>query len=292
VDEKMKKMVVDWSNKPTVGDVKPVIMKYRRYLQDIGMRNSTIDTHTDRVRKFLNWAEDPCPPIEKAVEYREMQIAKGLARSSLNNLGFAVKHFYKMNGIDFTFHFMKPNDQIPYYFDESDIQAIFDASSHHVKHLAMLQTLFYGCLRASELCALDIMDLNLQDTTLRVREGKGGKDGIIFINNDVIQIIRKYLIARPPIESDALFITDYGTRWDRKDLWRMFSYYKRKARVSKPGGLHVFSRHSPATLMVAHGCDISIVQKILRHNDIKTTLRYAHVSDKTQREAYEKFLTL
>jgi len=62
--------------------------------------------------------------------------------------------------------------------------------------------------------------------------------------------------------------------------------------LAKPGGLHVFSRHTPATLMVAHGCDIFIVQKILRHNDIKTTLRYAHVNDKTQREAYEKFLTL
>ena len=47
-----------------------------------------------------------------------------------------------------------------------------------------------------------------------------------------------------------------------------------------------------ATIMIAHGCDIRIVQKILRHNDIRTTLRYAHVSDKTQRDAYEKFLTL
>jgi integrase/recombinase XerD len=112
-----------------------------------------------------------------------------------------------------------------------DVKAIFEAVSHYVKHMAMLQTLFYGCLRASELCALDIMDLNLQDTTLRVGEGKGGKDGIIFIKSEVIQIIRKYLSARPPIVSEALFITDYGTRWDRKDLWRMFSYYKRKARV-------------------------------------------------------------
>jgi len=57
-------------------------------------------------------------------------------------------------------------------------------------------------------------------------------------------------------------------------------------------GLHVFSRHTQATLMVAQGCDISIVQKILRHNDIKTQLRYAPMSDKTLREAYEKFLTL
>ena len=53
-----------------------------------------------------------------------------------------------------------------------------------------------------------------------------------------------------------------------------------------------FGRHTPATIMIAKGCDIRIVQKVLRHNDIKTTLRYAHVSDKTQRDSYEKFLTL
>jgi integrase/recombinase XerD len=288
----MKKLTIDWSIKPNAEDVKPVIIKYRRYLQNIGLRNSTIESHTIRVRNFLEWAADPCPPIEKAKEYREIKIENGLARSSLNNLGFAVKHFYKLNGINFSFPFMKPNDLIPYYFDEMDVLAIFEAASHHIKHLAMLQTLFYGCLRATELCNLDLMDLNFQDSTLRIREGKGGKDGMIYIKYDVIQIIRKYLSARPPIESNAIFITDYGARWDRKALWRMFAYYKRKARISKPGGLHVFSRHTPATIMIAKGCDIRIVQKILRHNDIKTTLRYAHVSDKTQRDSYEKFLTL
>ncbi|MGD0953290.1 MAG: hypothetical protein ABR985_13010 [Methanotrichaceae archaeon] len=40
------------------------------------------------------------------------------------------------------------------------------------------------------------------------------------------------------------------------------------------------------------GCDIRIVQTILKHNDIRTTLRYAHVSDKTKRERYERCLVL
>jgi len=65
-----------------------------------------------------------------------------------------------------------------------------------------------------------------------------------------------------------------------------------KAGISKPGGVHCFARHTPATIMIARSADIRIVQKILSHDDIRTTLRYAHVSDKTQREAYEKFLTL
>jgi len=81
VEEIMKKLAINWSIKPSVEDVKPVIIKYRRYLQNIGLRNSTIEAHTIRVRNFLEWAEDACPPIEKANEYREIQIEKGLVRS-------------------------------------------------------------------------------------------------------------------------------------------------------------------------------------------------------------------
>jgi len=58
------------------------------------------------------------------------------------------------------------------------------------------------------------------------------------------------------------------------------------------GGVHVFSRHNPATIMIAKGCDCRIVQELLRHKDIRTTLRYAHVSDKTKREKYEQYLRL
>lgn len=100
---------------------------------------------------------------------------------------------------------------------------------------------------------------------------------------------------RPRLEIDGgypLFYTDFGRRWNRKDLYRMFMAYKNKAGIEKHGGLHVFSRHTSATIMVANGCDIRIVQELLRHRDIRTTLRYAHVSDKTKRGMYDGYLTL
>jgi hypothetical protein len=88
-----------------------------------------------------------------------------------------------------------------------------------------------------------------------------------------------------------LFYTDFGKRWDRRDVYRMFIIYKDKANI-QTGRLHVFARHTPATLMTANGCDIRIVKELLRHRDIRTTLRYAHVSDKILREKYNQCLTL
>jgi len=159
----------------------------------------------------------------------------------------------------------------------------------------MLTVLFYGALRVSELCSLNTDDIDLEALTIRVREGKGGIYSIALISPQCSDVLKSYLEMRPSLDINGkqpLFYTDYGQRWGRTDLHYMFKVYKRKAGIEKRGGLHVFARHTPATLMIANGCDIRIVQEVLRHKDIRTTLRYAHVSDKTKREMYERYLTL
>ncbi|MCJ7444814.1 MAG: tyrosine-type recombinase/integrase [Methanotrichaceae archaeon] len=130
---------------------------------------------------------------------------------------------------------------------------------------------------------------------MRVREGKGGKEGLVYINNDCARTLKGYLKIRPQLEindRNPLFYTDFGRRWDRRSLYRMFIAYKKLAGVEKNGGLHVFSRHSPASILIKNGCDIITVKELLRHEDISTTARYLHVADATKREKYEQYLTL
>lgn len=104
--------------------------------------------------------------------------------------------------------------------------------------------------------------------TLHVREGKGGRDGVAYISNDCAMTLKKYLDVRPLLEIEGrlpLFYTDFGRRWGRRDVSRMFAYYKKKAGVEKTGGVHVFSRHTAATILVANGCDLRLVKELLRH---------------------------
>ncbi len=85
----------------------------------------------------------------------------------------------------------------------------------------MRQTLFYGCLRASELCNLDDQDIDIKTLTLHIHAGKSGPDGIALISNDYANILKKYLEIRPPLEIEnrpPLFYTDYGRRCDRLDV--------------------------------------------------------------------------
>jgi site-specific recombinase XerD len=69
-----------------------------------------------------------------------------------------------------------------------------------------------------------------------------------------------------------------------------FFHCKRKAGIEKAGDVHVFARHTLASVLVANGCDLTHVEELLRHKDFRTTLRYAHIIDKTLRERYNQYL--
>ena len=159
----------------------------------------------------------------------------------------------------------------------------------------MLKVLFFGCLRSGELCNLDVVDYDPTKLTLRLRETKNGSDAIAYINDETARDLNRYLQMRPSLNlkgREPLFYTDYGHRWSNGDVHRMFIGYKRLARIEKKGGVHCFSRHSSATLMITRGCDLRSVQAILRHRDIHTTLRYTHLCDAVKREKHSQYLTL
>ncbi|MFZ3092409.1 MAG: tyrosine-type recombinase/integrase [Methanothrix sp.] len=291
----MVKVGVNWHSRPKILYSKDVVLdRFKRYLMGLGLRDETIKLYVGLVGGFLEYAKADEPSVETANAFKDFLIDKRLSRGHINNVCFALKKFYKMNNIDWEFIKLKTNEGLPYYFDEKDVLAIFSVCSN-IKHLAMLQTLFYGCLRSSELCKLDDNDLDLKTRTLRLRETKGGRDDIVYINEECADTLKAYLKMKPQIEVGnriPLFYTDNGNSWTNGDVHRMFIYYKKKAGVTKQGGTHVFSRHTTATLMIAKGCDCRIVKEILRHKDIHTTLRYAHVADKTKRSSYEKYLVL
>ncbi len=284
---------VNWDREVRTEDFKPALKRYTRYLEENGLRKSTIASYVFRVGKFLDYIKTDSPQVEDFSKFRETLHDNDLSRSSINNYCFSIKRYYEMCGKTIDFNFVRPMNTIPHFFDENDIARIFGVCSN-IKHFAMLQTLFYGCLRASELCGLDDCDLDLKSLTLRV-EGKGGKEAIVFITDECAKTLRRYLEVRAPLDVDAhnpLFYTDFGGRWERRSVYRMFMYYKKLAGIEKHGGVHVFSRHSVGSLLVKRGCDIVTIKELMRHSDVHTTMRYLHVADSTKRGKYEKCINI
>ena len=237
-----KRLDVSW-DVPTT-DI--ALSRFKRYLEGQGFRDATITNYISVCKIYLEWAGTDEPTLSQAEAFRDSLLERKRARSTINNYSFTVKRYHEMLGEDFSFPFLKRNNQIPHFFDAEDVQRIFDVIDN-LKHLALLQTAFFGCLRASEVCNLDDEDLDLSRLRLTIREGKGGQDGIAYLSDEAAKTLKQYLAVRPTLEVDGrqpLFYSDYGQRMHRRDIYRIFIKYKRRAGIEKQGGVHVFTRHS------------------------------------------------
>lgn len=88
-----------------------------------------------------------------------------MSRSTINQYGYAIKAYHKMLGDKVEFKRLSSYNYLPLYFSADEVERIFD-TVRNIKHLAVLKTRFYGCLRVSELCNLNDEDIDLEGLTL------------------------------------------------------------------------------------------------------------------------------
>jgi len=148
---------------------------------------------------------------------------------------------------------------------------------------AILETLYSTGLRRSELCGLDLYDLDLANELVRVRGGKGGRDRVVPIGSWALAAIRRYvqdsrpeLVARP--KETALFVAAITRRrLNVKTLNRLVRRHAEAAGIEKRVTPHVL-RHTCATHLLQGGADLRHVQAILGHASIATTQIYTRVA--------------
>ncbi|MDX1765798.1 MAG: tyrosine-type recombinase/integrase, partial [Candidatus Saccharimonadales bacterium] len=161
---------------------------------------------------------------------------------------------------------------------------------------AMLELLFSGGLRVSELVNLDRDHINLKRREFMVR-GKGQKDRPIFISQDAAYWLKQYLDKRADSHR-PLFIRYSGARENANDgeymrlsarsVQRMVQRYARAAGITKKVSPHTL-RHSFATDLLMNGADLRSVQSLLGHSNISTTQIYTHVTDPHLKKVHEKY---
>ena len=185
---------------------------------------------------------------------------------------------------------------IPKALTEAEVDALLGAvpgdGPRPRRDRAMLETLYAGGLRISELVGLDLGDVDLHDGLMRVL-GKGNKERVVPLGRTAREAVADYLNhGRPELAGNArasgraLFLNARGGRLTRQGAWLIV----RAAgdRVGLRGRLfpHVL-RHSCATHMLDRGADIRVVQELLGHASLSTTQVYTRVSPERLRAVYE-----
>ena len=154
--------------------------------------------------------------------------------------------------------------------------------------LTILELLFSTGLRVSELCSLNVDDIDLKKDEFSIR-GKGGKIRLVFLSDTAKSTLETYLKKRKDME-EPLFINAGSrvTRLTPRSIQRLIKYYATKAGITKKVTPHVV-RHSFATDLLQNGADIRSVQALLGHASITTTQIYTHVTDRGLRTIHKTF---
>ena len=176
------------------------------------------------------------------------------------------------------------------------LKAIDTSTPVGLRDRAVIELLFSGGLRVSELANLDIDHINLDRREFMVR-GKGQKDRPIFISHQAAEWIGRYIETRSD-GGKPLFIHYSGsqdssaggmyTRLTVRSVQRLVKRYALAAGITKDVTPHTL-RHSFATDLLINGADIRSVQGLLGHANIATTQIYTHITDPQLKAVHEKF---
>ena len=174
---------------------------------------------------------------------------------------------------------------LPKVMSQTDVIALLDTPDtrkpREMRNAAMMEIMYAGGLRVSELIGLNCQDINLEAGFVRVM-GKGNKERVVPIGSHARERTLEWLsIGRPSLlkglASSFLFVARAGKPMTRQAFWKILKKYVLQANLNPDITPHTL-RHSFATHLIEGGADLRSVQTMLGHSDISTTQIYTHIS--------------
>jgi integrase/recombinase XerC len=161
----------------------------------------------------------------------------------------------------------------PAFLDPDEAAAVVQAG-HAVRNAAILELLYASGLRVSELCGLDLDDVDDETRTVRVL-GKGRKERIVPFGSKAARALAAWLRVRGD-DRGSLFPTRHGRRIGPREVYGVVRAAARAVGITRKVGPHTL-RHSFATHLLTGGADLRSVQEFLGHTRLSTTQRYTHL---------------
>lgn len=307
----------------------PALARFLEAIAVRGQRPQTVATRQSAIRQFIAWCaergiESPAGVTKTVIEryqrhlyyYREVGgpgVGRGRGRNAGKPLSVRTQHG-RLTAVKLFFRWLARENWIAFnpaseldlprlpqrlpraILTAAEVEAVLAATTAAgaigMRDRALMETLYATGIRRGELANLSLYDVDVDNGTLMVREGKGGRDRFLPIGARACNWIAKYLAdVRPQLVTDprelALFLADDGRPFFGDRLTPLVKRYLEAAGVVKPGACHLF-RHTMATAMLDNGADIRFIQAMLGHVSLETTTIYTRVSLAKLREVYER----
>jgi integrase/recombinase XerD len=270
-------------------------------LVDRRLAENTISAYHNDLSQYLlflenqhvsSWADTSQASVAEFMKHLK---DKGISSASVARKLAAIKTFYhylldkQVVSENYALAMERPKTgrYMPKVLSQTEVNQLISQTSLAPRERAILELLYSGGLRVSELTKVNIADVNLHEGHLRMI-GKEAKERVIPLSESAIKAIEVYLKQVRPAQKSrpqerALFLNYAGRRLSRQCIWKIVKEAARSAKIDLDITPHTL-RHSFAIHLLEKGVDIRSVQELLGHADISTTQIYAHVSKRRNKE--------
>jgi integrase/recombinase XerD len=269
---------------------KPISPLRQRMIEDMTMRNFVEKTRNDYIRQvktftaFLGRSPDQAIPDDLR-RFQLHQTRTGVRPPSINGSVAALRFFFTvtLDRPEMARHliFVREPRKLPAVLSPEEVARLLEAAAGP-KYKAALGAAYAAGLRVSEVVALKVSDIDSERLLLRIEQGKGGKDRFAMLSPQLLELLRDwYRIARPavwlfPGRDPMLPLTT-------RQLARAVEAAANMAEIKKRVTPHTL-RHSFATHLLEQKTDVRLIQVLLGHAKLETTILYTQVAANVIRE--------
>ena len=295
--------------------ITPYLKAFLEWTAVMGYSARTVEIRDSHLRRFIHWCDergldqpqDITQPIleryRRHLYYTRKRDGKPLSLSTQSQHLAPIKAFFKWL-MQANHILMNPASELAlprvhrklpqHILTIEDIEAILHQTALHcdigIRDRAIIETLYSTGIRRMEAVNLTLYDIDLNNGTLMVRQGKGKKDRMVPLGERACAWLSKYLDdVRPDLaltpDDGTVFLTEYGQPMIKNRLSDVVKKHLTAAGINKPGACHLF-RHAMATHMLENGADIRFIQMILGHSTLSTTEIYTQVSIRKLKEIH------
>jgi len=244
---------------------------------------STIQTYTSYFTQFQLYfrGRDVLSITKEEINGYILELIRTqhISGSQQNQRINAIKFYYEkvLSGSREVYDIERPRTEqrLPDVLSGEEVCAMID-STKNLKHKVILELLYSGGLRRSELIHLRITDIDSRRMLIKVQGAKGKKDRYTQLSRHVLEDLRRYYLRHRP--KQWIIEGPRESQYSPSSIVQIVKHAARRAKIQKRVTPHML-RHSFATHHLENGTDLRYIQAWLGHNSPKTTQIYTHVSN-------------
>jgi integrase/recombinase XerD len=252
-----------------------------RMIEEMKLRNFSPATQKSylyavtRLTQYYRKAPDQLDKEQIRSYLLYLTVERKLSPNTMTGQIAGLRFFYNETlGWDETKLFIPPrkkSSSLPEVFSPSEVVRLIDGA-RGLKQRVLLMTAYSAGLRVGELVNLKVTDIDAARMTVRVKQGKGGRDRYAVLSQNLLMELRKYWKRYRP--SVWLFPNRAKNGpLSRNEAWHIFNQAKKRAQIKKGRGIHTL-RACFATHLLEAGVDLRSIQFLLGHSSILSTQRY------------------